>query len=305
MNRTAAPESRITPDLPEQRIQQTERKPAPLSLYLYIEFVLNLDMTLIASKNSLKTSSQSPSTDRALDIFEALSESTNGLTLRELFRATRLPQNSIFRITNALHARGYLHRRESDKRFTLSNKLFDLARPRVNEKSLAVCSLEAIRQLRDATGETVQLLVRSGRKGVVLEQASGLHPVKVMGEIGFQVPLYSCAPGKAILAWLPKEEFNEWLGDVKLKRFTKTTRSSRKKLADDLQATRERGYATDLAEGLEGIHCVAAPVLNEYEYPVAAVTVMAPIFRLPESEFEALGRRCIEAAAQIQERIYN
>ncbi|MEM7015350.1 MAG: aminotransferase class V-fold PLP-dependent enzyme, partial [Verrucomicrobiota bacterium] len=241
------------------------------------------------------SSSQSPSTDRALDIFEALSDSANGLTLRELFRATGLPQNSIFRITNALHARGYLHRRESDKRFTLSNKLFDLARPRVNEKSLAVCSLEAIRQLRDATGETVQLLVRSGRKGVVLEQASGLHPVKVMGEVGFQVPLYSCAPGKAILAWLPQNEFKDWLGDVKLKRFTETTRSSRKKLTDDLQETRERGYATDLAEGLEGIDGLESHWMN----PSSPYSESAQVHNVLEESRSTLANKLKKAPEDI------
>lgn len=249
--------------------------------------------------------SQSPSTDRALDIFEALSSADGGLTLSELVRATELPQNSVFRIANALLARGYLHRRENDKRFTLSNKLFDLARPRVNEKSLVVCGYEALQELRNATSETAQLLAPSGRKVVVLEQVSGLHPVKVMGEVGLRVPMHSCAPGKAILAWLPDAELKTWLETAQLKRYTPTTRATPEQLLADLRETRERGFAIDLAEGLEGIHCVAAPILNEYEVPVAAVTVMAPIFRLPESEFEPLGRNCIAAAAKIRERLLN
>ena len=252
-----------------------------------------------------RTPSQSPSTDRALDILEALASAPSGLTLSELVRATELPQNSVFRITAALLSRGYLHRSEEDKRFVLSNKLFDLARPTVNEKSLVVCGYEAMRDLRDATGETVQLIVRSGAKVVVLEQVSGVHPVKVMGEIGLRVPMYSCAPGKAILSWLPETEFEEWLGSVTLKSFTPTTLSDREALARDLGETRERGYAVDMAEGLEGIHCVAAPIFNGYQYPVAAVTVMAPIFRLPADAFEPLGARCIEAAATIRERLLN
>lgn len=247
--------------------------------------------------------SSSPSTDRTLDILEALSDHPNGLSLTELVRATELPQNSVFRIANTLQARGYLHRREGDKRFSLSNKLFDLSRPKVNGKSLVVCAYEALKQLRDEAGETVQLMIRSGRKGVVLEQAPGTHPVKVMGEVGLQVPLYSCAPGKAILAWLPASELENWLESVTLKSFTPTTLAKRELLLADLAKTRERGYSLDLAEGLGGIHCVAAPVFNSHEYPIAAITVMAPIFRLPVENMDALGRQCQAAANRIRERL--
>ncbi len=247
--------------------------------------------------------SASPSTDRTLAILEVLSDSTGGLTVAEMTRELGVPQNSIFRITSTLHQRGYLHRRESDKRFVLSNRLFDLARPKVNEKSLVVCAYEALKALRDRCGETVQLLVRSESKGVVLEQVTGRHAVKVMGEVGLRVPLYSCAPGKAILSRLPDDELDAWLDGQRLKKFTATTLATRKALEADLALARQRGYAVDVAEGIEGIHCVAAPILNDYQYPVAAVTLMAPAFRLAEAAFEERGNWCIDTAAEIRDRI--
>jgi DNA-binding IclR family transcriptional regulator len=248
-------------------------------------------------------SSLSPSTDRTLSILELLSEHPGGLSVADLTRNLGISQNSVFRITQTLHERGYLHRRESDKRFTLSNRLFELSRPKVHEKSLVLCAVEALRDLRDHTGETVQLLVRSGEKGVVLEQVSGRHAVKVMGEVGMRVPLYSCAPGKAILAALPETELEAWFDSVQLKRFTETTLTNRTELLGDLEKTRERGYAIDLAEGLAGIHCIGAAVFDAYEYPVAAVTVMAPLFRLPEDLWPAYGEACLQAARQIRERL--
>ncbi|MEM7146728.1 MAG: IclR family transcriptional regulator [Verrucomicrobiota bacterium] len=247
--------------------------------------------------------SLSPSTDRTMAILEALSEASGGLNLSELVRVLGISQNSVYRITDTLHSRGYLQRRESDKRYVMTNRLFDLGRPRVHEKSLVLCAHEGLRTLRDETGETVQLVVRSGRKGVVLEQVSGVHPIQVTGEVGYRVPLYSCAPGKAILAHLRDEEFEDWLGSVELKAFTASTLSDEKALRAELAAVREAGYAVDRAEGLEGIHCVAAPVFDAYQYPVAAVTVMAPLFRLPEDEFEGMGMKCMEAARGTERRL--
>lgn len=252
---------------------------------------------------ALDDDSLAPGTERTLAILELLGRHRAGLSLTEIARELDLPVNSVFRISGTLHNRGYLQRREDDKRFVLTNKLFDLSRPQVREKSLVVCALEALKWLRDASGETTQLLACVNHKMTVLEQCISSQPIKVSSTVGLQVPMYSCAPGKAVLAHLPPAEIETFFADVKLKQYTPATLASRAGLEADLAKTRKRGFATDLAEGLEGIHCVAAPVLDEYRYPVAAVTLMAPLFRLQRDQFEKAGQLCIEAAATITRRL--
>jgi IclR family acetate operon transcriptional repressor len=251
----------------------------------------------------LDDASAAPGTERTLAILELLGRHRAGLNLTEIARELDLPVNSVFRIAGTLHARGYLQRREDDKRFVLTNKLFDLSRPQVREKSLVVCALESLKWLRDQSGETTQLLACANHKMTVLEQCISTQPIKVSGTVGMQAPMYSCAPGKAVLAALPERELEEFFGAVKLKQFTETTLSTRKSLEAELKLTRQRGYSVDLAEGLEGIHCVAAPIFDEYQYPVAAITVMAPAFRLKREHFEEAGRLCQEAAANTTRRL--
>lgn len=252
---------------------------------------------------ALDDSSAAPGTERTLAILELLGRHRAGLSLTEIARDLDLPVNSVFRIAGTLHARGYLQRREDDKRFVLTNKLFDLSRPQVREKSLVVCALEALRRLRDETGETTQLLASANHKMSVLEQCVSTQPIKVSGTVGLQVPMYSCAPGKAVLAFLPAAELEAFFAAVRLKQFTPATLATRPALEADLARCRRRGYALDLAEGLEGIHCVGAAILDEYQYPVAAITVMAPSFRLRRDQFETIGRRCVQAAQAITERL--
>ena len=244
-----------------------------------------------------------PGTERTLAILELLGRHRAGLSLTEIARELDLPVNSVFRITGTLHSRGYLQRREDDKRFVLTNKLFDLSRPQVREKSLVVCALESLKWLRDASGETTQLLTSVNHKMTVLEQCISSQPIKVSSTVGLQVPMYSCAPGKAVLAYLPDAELDSFFANVKLKQYTTTTLTTRSALEADLTKIRKRGYATDLAEGLEGIHCAATTVLDEYRYPVAAVTVMSPSFRLKRDQFEKLGHLCIQAAETITRRL--
>lgn len=252
---------------------------------------------------SLDDTSTAPGTERTLAILELLGRHRAGLSLTEIARELELPVNSVFRITGTLHNRGYLHRRDDDKRFSLTHKLFDLSRPQVREKSLVLCAVGSLRQLRDATGETAQLLAPVQHKMAVLEQCVSTQPIKVSGTVGFQVPMYSCAPGKALLAALPADELAAYFNVVRLKQFTSSTLATRSSLEADLARTRKRGYALDLAEGIEGIHCVGAAICDEYRHPLAAVTVMAPAFRLKPSQFAEVARHVIEAAAQIEKKL--
>lgn len=248
-------------------------------------------------------SAASSGTDRTLAILEVLaSHGHAGMTIAEIGRTLELPQNSVFRIVDTLHERGYVERDDS-RRYALTGKLLDLAKPKVGDKSLAACAFEALCELRDATGETVQLAVHSQYRCVLIEQVASRQPVKVLGEIGLRIPLYSCAPGKAMLAAFPQRQMDEFFQHITLKKFTPTTLSTKKALLADLAGIRERGYSLDRAEGMEGIHCVGAVVLDGNEFPAAAVTVIGPSFRLTESTFATVGKRCIAAANAIHQRL--
>jgi len=248
--------------------------------------------------------SGSPGAVRTLAILETLSDAgPAGLTAAELARRLEMPPNSTLRILEVLEERRYVERGGEDRRFRLTGRLLDLARPKIGDRSLAAVAFDALCALRDATGETAQLTVRAQQKCVIIEQAASRQSVKVVGEIGFRVPLYSCAPGKAILAALPAAELAAFLKEVKLRQFTPSTLATREKLTAALAESRRTGYALDRSEGMEGIHCVGAAILDRRGYPIAGITVIGPAFRLREQHFKEAGRRCLEAAAEITRRM--
>lgn len=247
----------------------------------------------------------SPTGAKTLVLLDLLSRHGVGLTVAEAVRRTGFTQNLVFRLLKTLVAMGYATQREDNKAYVLTNRLLELTGPRTGERSLAFCAHEALRRLRDETGETVQLVVEAGGKALVLEQFRGTQALQVCGEVGMRVPLYSCAPGKAILAHWGEEALAEWFrGKGKqLKRFTATTLSRREDLLRELESIRRLGYAVDRAEGVEGIRCVGTAIFDEYRQPVGAVTVMAPLTRMPEADFPRFAESCIEAKQQIEKRL--
>ena len=246
----------------------------------------------------------SPGALRTLAILETLSAAGDaGLTASEVARRLEMPANSTLRILEVLEDRSYVERGGADRRFRLTGRLLELALPRLGDRSLAALAFAALCALRDDTGETAQLCVRAQNRCVIIEQAASRHPVKVLGEVGFRVPMYSCAPGKAMLAALPAPELAAFFKAVKLKRFTPTTLSTKETLSAALAESRRAGYAVDRAEGLPGIHCVGAAILDRRGHPIGGLTVIGPAFRLKEPQFKELGRRCIDAAREIARRI--
>ena len=242
----------------------------------------------------------SPTAAKTLALLDLVARHPRGLTAAQASRASGITANLVCRTLKTLVARGYCGKHSATKTYAVSGRLLEMSAPKAGGRSLAVAADEPLRGLRDACGETVQLVIESAGKALVLEQVQGTQPLQVCGQVGMRVPLHSCAPGKAILAWWDAARRAGWYDRRPLKRFTRTTLADRRSLEADLAASRDRGYAIDRAEGIDGIHCVAAPVLDAHGRPLAAVTMMAPAARLPEADFPAAAARCMAAARAIE-----
>ncbi len=243
--------------------------------------------------------SDAPSLQRGLAVLEHLAQRPEGCTLSEISEWLELPQASAHRLCRTLEALGYVRRHEGSRRFTLTNRFLRIGQPRTLDRGLAECAMNAMRRVRQETGETTQLCCLVDVDMVIIEQLISLHPFKYSAEIGARCPCYSCAPGKAILAVMPDVERDATLSRLKLKRFTSATITTRKGLESELADIRAKGYALDRAEGMAGIHCVAAPILDANGHAIAAITIAGPQERVPESDFARVGSLMRVAAADV------
>ena len=252
-------------------------------------------------KKTLETKKTTvPNLQRGMAILEYLAHTQRSATIAELAERLGYPSASVFRITQELAELGYLSREAATKRFSLTNKFLLLGQPQGRHQGLVEASLPALRGLRRATGETTQLCCLVETKIVILEQLVSIHPFKYSAELGARCPAYSCAPGKAMVASLPEEDREELIGRLRFKRFTSTTITDRRAFRDELKNIAALGYALDRAEGMEGIHCVAAALHDHNGFPVGSITIAAPASRLPETEFTKVGKVVAEAARKTE-----
>lgn len=244
-----------------------------------------------------------PALERGLDVLETLSQVPEGLGISELAARLSLNKNSVFRITHTLTDRNYLERDPLTKRFRLSTKFLALGLPQVGDVSLVEEALPLLRELRDATRETVQLGIRVGDEGVIIEQVGGLHPLRIAVDVGLRFPMHNNAPGKVLLAFQYSQDVEATIGRIPLTADTPRTITDPKMLRAECERICSRGYSTDFAEADEGIHCVAAPILGPNENLLAVVWVSAPSKRMPKSLFAGVGKEVLQCADEIAGRL--
>jgi len=240
---------------------------------------------------------------RGLDIMELLLENAEGLGVSDISRALGIPVNAAFRIASALVERGYLLKDDQTKTFTLSARLVTMGYRIGNRNGLVETAMPLMRELRDEIKETVILCIMAGGDCLVLDSVPGLHMFRFTVDPGTQAALHASAPGKALMAFLPDSERKAFVAGIKLPRFNERTITSRKKLHQELTRVRDLGYALDVAEEHDGVHCVAAPVLDARGYPVAALTTTGPSDRLTNDKLKPLGEMMKDYAQQISSRL--
>ncbi|VGO14469.1 HTH-type transcriptional repressor AllR [Pontiella desulfatans] len=241
--------------------------------------------------------------ERGLTILELLTEYPDGLGTSEISRLLELPKNFVFRATGVLHLRGYLDRNEDSKTFAVSRKLLSMSYHVLKHTSLIEVSMPLMKSLRNEIKETVTLCTIEGEQGIVLDHVPSPHSLRLVVETGAHFQLHSSAPGKAMLAFMPEEDRNPVLAQLTFKKFTRQTITSRRAFLNALETVREVGYAVDLGEEMEGIHCISAPVCDERGVPVAALVITGPSSRFPVSLFKERGEQVRQAAGLISTKL--
>jgi IclR family transcriptional regulator, acetate operon repressor len=161
-----------------------------------------------------------------------------------------------------------------------------------------------IEALAHQTGETVHLSRLSGPNVLYLDGVESSKALRVSVRTGQALPAHCTASGKVLLADLSPEQFRElYPARRALAATTSKSITKRGDLERELEAIRERGYATNEEESEDGVASVAVPVRNARGLAIASLSVSTPIQRLTRATREVLRKALDEAAANLGERI--
>ncbi|KAB2388057.1 IclR family transcriptional regulator [Actinomadura montaniterrae] len=240
--------------------------------------------------------------DRALDILLLFDDSRLVVGGQEVADHLGVARSTAYRYLQSLASSGFIEE-QRPAGYRLGPRVFELARLARKGIGLSEVARPVMRDLAERVGEAVLLTRRTGATVVCLEREEADHPVRLSYERGHVLPVNAGASALVLLAWAPDKEIDEVVERSGLPRFTDATLTDAAALRGRLERIREAGTAVSRGELDADVLGVAAPIRDAGGAVVAAVSVAALSYRVPDERVPQVTRAVEEAAARISERL--
>lgn len=244
-------------------------------------------------------SSHSQSLDRGLDVLELLDAAERDTGVRDIARHFDLSPAIVQRLVNTLCDRGYLLRDGETRRYRLGFRAIGLGAAQSRPGDLASLAQSELRRLTEQHRVNAFLGTLKQGRAIYLLTVQGDGPIAIRVGIGDEMPLYSTAIGKVLLASLDPAAARRALGKGPLPRITKRTITDPEKVLRSLDRIRSQGSATVREENLPGVLSVGAPVHDAGGTVVAAVSIAYARSLDAALSLEAMTPVVVNAAARI------
>lgn len=212
--------------------------------------------------------------ERAFAILQLIGDQKDGITLQEIANEMGMAKSSAFVIVQTLLELNYITTiQNNDKKYCLGIETFSLGMKYVNELGLVKqCSLY-LPSIAEKYDKTAFVAVLNGTKIVYIYKYVAQNARLASCALGTRKEAYATSLGKAILAFLPQKEQEKLLDTIEFKALTKNTITSKEKLLEELNKTKERGYSLDMKELEDITSCCGAPIFDYTGEVVAAVSL--------------------------------
>lgn len=245
----------------------------------------------------------SRSVRRALDIFELMLRKGEPLTVAQIITELSIPKSTAYELVRTLSEGDYLSPSGKGSGLFLGRRLFELGMAYRSHVDLLKDGSRIAEELRNETGETVQLSVLEDDLMMVLLKEEGIRPVRIISNVGSRVPVNWAAAGRLLVSDMTDAELTRLLTATIRQSPTGRAITDVDKLIAQIRKFRRQGYATELNETNEHAGCVAAPVIDASGRCVAALSVVAPEQRLAKANRDTLIVSVTRAAEKLSKRL--
>lgn len=222
----------------------------------------------------------------AIDILELLGNCEHELSMSEIVSTLELTKSNANKLLANLERFGYVEHNKYTGNFRLGVKTFQISQAYINKLNLIDISNQVLNNLKTTLNESTYIGVLRHGNVVYLNVLETDEPVRVMPRIGNVGPAYATAIGKAQLSVFEDKEIEALYENKAFRKLTNKTISSIEELLQDIEMVRKRGYALDLEEYEEDVHCVAVPVLDFMGKVIAGISVSGPKVRMSMERIE-------------------
>jgi IclR family transcriptional regulator, KDG regulon repressor len=240
--------------------------------------------------------------ERALQILKSFDDLHPERGVSEIAEVVGLHKATTHRILATLMNFGFIERSPDGLKYRLGLELIDLGFKVTRRMDLRREALPYLQKLAVEINEAVDLSIWDQTQVLYVEMIQSNHALTVSASVGQRLPAYCTASGNLFLANLPEEELSRNL-QLPMQSFTKNTIVDPVQLKKILQRVKEDGFAID-CEGFEyGVSAVAAPIINQQNRVVAAVSIPGPASRLTPERMKEITPALVRTTRDISRRL--
>lgn len=237
---------------------------------------------------------------RAVQVLEVLRIADDrGLSIRQAAELAQLSKSAVQRILRELVDTELAAQDPATRRYRLGPRLLALGATYHRKLDVRLVALSHMARLRDSTGETVGLTIRTGEQIMHIEQSESPDELRATFEVGRRLPLWSGAPSRLFLAEEPDDEIHGILARRAPADVVPVDPPNLQTELSEIRIVRETGYATAFEETTKGVNTISAPIRDSADTLVATLSITAPSSRMGSDRAAELAPRLITTAQAI------
>jgi DNA-binding IclR family transcriptional regulator len=266
------------------------------------------------------------SLERALVLLQHISRTPGGSTNLEISRHFGIARSTCSYILSRLEKEGYLARDKDTGRYRIGLKNLVLGRGALREAGFRSATEPTLYRLAMETGLAANLAVLEANRVIILDRVEGPAFIKAAVEhsdarnqatnplasaysergardVGSEVPVYTTAVGRVLLAHLPQPQLENFIRRWPPKG-TGPKKIATQDLLSELRRVQEQGYYLMRFEPHNESCALAAPIFDATETAKAAVSVSCRRHLPVWNDEQALSELVKEAAWEISSRLH-
>lgn len=216
--------------------------------------------------------------ERTLNILFLVSAAKEPLGLAQISSETGVDKATALRMLATLESFRLVQRDEVTRAYSIGSGAWQLSS--AYQAEIKVVSESHLRELRDATGESVSLVVARGLDRVMLMAIEASHELRVVPQLNSVLPIYSGASGKVFMAFMTPDKRERVIELTGLRPVNERSIVDRETYLQALEAVRQQGFAVSSGDVTFGAAAIAAPILDAKGEVLAVVSLRGPEVRL-------------------------
>lgn len=237
--------------------------------------------------------------EKALATLEAIVDQPQSVGLPDLADRLGMSRQALHRVLQQLQDHGLVVKIPNRDRFAIGSRFSKIALQAICSANQGAPVRAIVQQAVAGIGETCNIGVLAGREYIYIERVECNRFPRIYLETGSRLPPHVTSGGKAMLAHMPDRIRDSIVETLELRRYTQFTITDKKKLLEDLESIRDRGFAIAWQEFSEGIVGLGVPILGKDGYAMAALALHAPIQRVNQDNAGKYATKLQKAARRL------